>query len=1066
MIGASSEVKSILKEALAIHAKTRVIAEWNMNRFVGVASIGNGDYEDDPLFPIRSVVSPLRPGRGIVKARTTYVSKPSFQDAVGGRLSSLYTNDVTESRYYAPGTKDPYKYYSTSVPATERVMAFVYAFVAPQRPFVVYEHDFYCNKLVVGIENSVSSPVDFSVQTTLDGVTWTTIATNPPIDSQGQVILWLSDANGWTATPNYDNVTKIRGVRVIVNSMDKDNAHFDLIEISPRLENDLTDYIIDWDADYNMSDTSFILPIGHASSNVGALTVSNIDSRFSNDNINSLYYDLIDKNVRFKVDFGVKKADGTYEYIRQLTMYAQSWSPDSQQTINIALKDSSSFAQDEIVPATYIENHTVGAIIWRLMDMMGHTNYNYVPLEDDSFIVPFFWTNGEESLWEVISKLCETTQTAIYFDEFDTLQIKSKKAAYNVSRPVDWNMTAIDGPGVLANVIDLNQSSDYESNAVDIRYQTTEYSQLINGFPQMEVSWEPEDTVVLRASPIRADIVQNSQYIRILQNKAESWPYSAMVNIGGELIRYDGKVYYYYDLNGNLVSALVKSLDEKNAIDKQKSSQDLSWKNYFSGDLKIIKRGERNTSIKDHMVKKDSMIQKAVPVSRTARNYFAVKIPTEGWNIAYTSGSSWTGTAGNLRVVGDSSYARLDNIHLVSINNALDTVFAPARFGTRVKFVPNGWPTATQGIATMQFLGGNGHTGIYATIHTTALTNTHRWHNEITLGVKDVSGKYHTLRNTNGTRAFGQQQDIVTDVWYDLEATVYKVGSSYSVTLFVNGVQSGNYLVPMSMINPVGLFGVGVRSHCTAEFEYLYAFGPEPLSDTNPDELTSYLDLIQGDYRSKTVRDYQNYKGIRPAYFFDEFSPIVHEVREYDIKFDKSPVLHSYLYFSNDSQVVCTEYAADPFGARFTIANASREDAILNGEDAITFGSENRVDQKMFVYGRLLNQADYQSVKVENQDGIRRRGKAEAVVESIWVQTEEMAKSIGDWVIDNWAGGCDEINIECFYNPLLQVGDLVTVTHPMFHMTDSTHKYFLVDVKRRFGLDGPTCSLRLRRAHI
>lgn len=1057
MIGASNEVQTILKEASAVYAKTRAIAEWNMNRFVSASSITNGSYGDDPMFPISSIVGTRRPGRGIVKSRAIPLPTNIFQDAIEGQADGSYTDVMDEYRFYASSLDDPYKYYSTPVATSKRIVAFHYEFAQPQRPQVIYAQTLYCNKLVVGIDNSVANPIDFTVEITTDGVAWETIATNPGIDINGQVILWLNDVFEWTSTPNYDNITQIRGVRVSVYAMDKNNAHFNLIEISPRIENDLTDYVIDWSASYSMADASFLLPIGKASSNHGSITLSNTDLRFNNDNQSSLYFDIIDKNVRFKVDFGVEKSNGDYEYIRQLTMYAQGWAPDSDQQVTVDLKDSSSFAQEEIVPSTYFENHTVPAIIWRLMDLMGYTNYRYVPEESDSFIVPYFWTTGDESLWEVISRLCETTQTAIYFDEFDILQIKTKSAAYDLDRPIDWNLRATDAPGVVANIVDLNQTNDYEANLVNIRYQQTGYK-TVSGLPQMEVSWEPEGTVLLRSTSIRSDILPHSQYFRIAQNKAGAWPYSGMVNIEGELIRFDGKVYNYYNASGVVENAVVKTLDEKNAIDKQKSSPELAWKNYFTGDFKITKRGEYGSPISNHIINKEPLTGRV-----NKEGYYTVKSAMIGWRTWPSTSAVWRGENGGLRLATDHSYVGLDKTCIVS--RVTDTILPPAIYGTRLKFVLSDWPTATQGMAALHFMGGHNQVGLFANLRTTAFTNTNRWCHELTLEVKDRWGVHHTLRHEGDLREYGQRHEIVPGVWYDLEATVYVRGQHYAVTLYLNGVESGQYFVPINWLAPKGYLGPTTRSFCTVDFEYLYAFGVQPELEGNPDEQTTFLDLLHGDYRSGLVRKEQ-FNAKKNVYFFDDFSPIAHEVREYDVEFTETPVLHSYLYFSNDSQVVCTNYSSDPFGAKFTIANASRTDAVLAGEDQVLFGVDNAVEQKMFVYGRLLNQEDAQTVKAENKEGIARRGSAEVTIESRWIQSKDMAQSIGDWVVDNWSGGCDEVSIDVFYNPLLQISDLMAVSHPMFDMTSSTHKYFVVGIKRDFSMDGPNLRMTLRRARI
>jgi len=1073
MITASNEIKTKLQQAYSMDVSTRVIAEWNMNRYVNVSSIGNNNYVDDPMYPIRSIVEPRRPGRGILKARSVNEVKDEMQESIEGRVTATYRNEPDEARFYAASLDDPYKYYATSAVATNRQQAFVFAFDVVQRPYVIYDQNLYCNKIVIGIENTESAPVDFTVDITIDGKNWQTIATNPLVDANGRIVLWLSDSLTWTAVQNYDAITQIRGVRMSVSTMTKKNAHLNLIEISPRIENDLTDFTISWNADFSMSNVSFDLPIGRSSSNTGSIKLSNTDMRFNNDNKESLYFDLIDKNVRFKVDYAIKKASGLYEYFRQMTMYAQNWSPSDDQEISVDLKDSSMFAQEEIVPATYFENLTIAAIIWRLFDMMGYTDYEYRPNAEDSLVVPYFWTNGEESLWEVISKLGEVTQTAIFFDEHDVLQIKTKNGAYDENRVPDWIYTSQPIGSYASNIVNVDQSNEFEANSVSVVYKETGYSDFANGFPKMEVSWEPEDTVVLRSSPIKESITAGSQFMSIAQEKAATYPFAGLLNVESEIIRYDAKWYIYYDKNNVAVGKWIKSSDEKSTTDTIDSSEVLAWKNYFSGHLRIVKRGEFGSAIIDHIVQ--------TKAGRPEENRY-IGVEDDPFSLTRsqynTVAAKWDTSSGFLRLARNAS-PNVNAIHYMATTHKSEDLINSregSRFGTRFKFTESGWPSSTSGIAGLYFLGGANSTGLYATVHTTAVADrSNRWHNEIVLCIKDRRGIF-TFLGTIGHRAgtsmpLGSRYEIVPGKWYDLEAYVRVEGRNSIITLYVNSIDVGTYLVASDAWDPIGYSGPFVRTQCIADFEYVYGF-QGILAYPVESNQTSLLDLIEGDYRSSMISRNFKYRSLLNEdqwnyvnkIFFDEFVPIAHEMKEYEIDFEDNPVLHSYLYFSNESQVVCTNYESNPFGAKFIIANSSRTDAIVSGEDKVTFGVDNAVDQKLFVYGRLLEQKDDQRCTVSDPDGIRRRGRSDVVIESQWIQSKDMAKSIAGWVIKNWSNGCDELQASVFYSPLTQLGDLVPVNHSVSNISPDTHKYFVVAVKRSFSNDDITQTITLRRA--
>jgi hypothetical protein len=251
--------------------------------------------------------------------------------------------------------------------------------------------------------------------------------------------------------------------------------------------------------------------------------------------------------------------------------------------------------------------------------------------------------------------------------------------------------------------------------------------------------------------------------------------------------------------------------------------------------------------------------------------------------------------------------------------------------------------------------------------------------------------------------------------------------------------------------------------------------------DPNNDDFSTY-DRIRGGYASnawnrqfvfgENMNNYLLYGKERNPdaqalgkYYFEEFGPVVHEVREMEVPFDKGPVLHSRLYTTNDSQVVLPYYVGSPYGAKFMIANASRDNAVAKGEDLLMFGQDNPVNQQTFIYGRLVYQEEEQTHNIKNDLAIRRRGKIEVSFDSQWIQSKQEAEELGSWILKHWADGCDEISLTVFGNPLLELGDLVTVNAPEQNMSNATHRYFVSSINQNFQ-DGLGTSLTLRRSKV
>jgi hypothetical protein len=201
------------------------------------------------------------------------------------------------------------------------------------------------------------------------------------------------------------------------------------------------------------------------------------------------------------------------------------------------------------------------------------------------------------------------------------------------------------------------------------------------------------------------------------------------------------------------------------------------------------------------------------------------------------------------------------------------------------------------------------------------------------------------------------------------------------------------------------------------------------------------------------------------ASMIDDFGPYAHEVREYDVKFDsdKAPVIYSSLYASNSDQCVIPVYNGTAFGAKFVIANAYRRDVIVSGEDAVTFGADNAVDQKLFIYGRNIFQEDEQTIKVEDKQSIMKRDAIGLDVVSNWIQSSTMAQSLADWVVASWAGGVHEFILKSFGNPLIQIGDRVTVNYPARNILPD-HSYVVIAKTNTFdaGYESQFTIRRLR----
>jgi hypothetical protein len=1057
----STALKDTLKYEYAVRAVPGVIAEWNQNRYARIQSIDNDPTEaskgyDADLFPISSIAEQNRPYAGILKAIVR-----DYETGVANIVDG-YSSAPGNARSYIASTDDKYKHWCAPVASSIPIGGGRYGFTETIKPHIIYQDNVWTNKIVVTFESTLARPVDYAIELSYDGVNWDAVAANIVPDQHGQVILYRQSDDSWAAGVYRENPVQIRGIRLIVTSINKNNDFFQLIELSPRLESDLSQFLINYDASFSMSESSFITPLGVASSNTGSITLSNIDGRFNSSNSSSLYYGLIDKNVKFVVYVDYYTESG-YDRVQSFEMFADEWTGQADTEVTVAVKDYSKYLQEVKPSQMLMEQTSAGEIIWSLCDSVGFNRYIYEPTaQANELMVPYFWIDGEETVWEIIAKLAEMTQTAVFFDEYGYLRILPRDRAYNESSTVAWEFDATENGSKLPDIQEIDIRETYEANAVSVNYKTTKTSDYNNGLPQMEIVWEPEDSLVLRSSPLGASVGAEQDYLKIKPSDVVHWPYSGLLQLNGEFMRYDGKQYTYYDKSGVKITSWIMSAEQKNVVDKTLSHVDYAYKNAFTGYLRIVKRGEFNTVGVLHSVDANGWY------NRHTDHKSAINV----WDGGFThqkDQSTITLASTRPNFNGSRWY--------VSTRNYIADA-AQDHFGARLQFVPD---QSNHGCGGILFwnnnTNGQAESGYYVELIRTAMLNsTHRkYHHELNVYAIYSNGTQRRLGPNGGA---GITTSIISGNWYDLDIRAVPESDGDHISISLNGIPQFSLVVPNGQrITPTGRSGLFTRGHTTMKSEYFYAVQAGATYRYDPD-IGTFYDKVRGGWASgqwdvewtwnwsfgkrlyRNDREPVQHRAMNR--FFDDFGPYVHEIREFDVQFEKSPVLHSQLYFSNTSQVFCPEYVPTAFGAKFLLANKSRVNAVVSGEDTLTFGADNPVEQKALIYGRLLYKEDEKSVEFTNDDSIRRRGRVEVEVSGDLYQSEHSARVLGEWITKHWAEGSDELEIQSFGNTLVQLGDRVSVRYPLKGMQHSTHQYFVVE-KRESWSEGVETSFVLRR---
>lgn len=1058
MHSVSVEAVNKVQQSVDVNARARVVAEWNHNRFAQIQSVTNGsspeseEYDND-IFPVSSIVEPERPTRGIVKAFAG--------GSTGGPTSLGYADTPDSARVFTHSMDSKYKYWvSPSISAS--ASPFAIANVLPQ---VIYSSSVYANKIVVTFENSFVSPSAFTIQITDDGTNWTTVSTTPAIQPNGRVEIYRQNDGSWSNVININNPTNIRGVRTEVTNLSSGNARISLIEIGLRIQSDISQYVISYGTDITMSEVSFLTPIGRASSNEASVKIDNTSGVFTNENASSPYYKLIDKNVGVQIQIAINKgtlASPDYEWITQFTGRTDSWPGQARTSgTEMVISDDSQYIQSIYPNPMLFTDVTAAEAIWRIIDSVGFSNWAYTPSSSDPTMqIPAFWCDGSKTVWEVIAEVAEVTQTAVFFDEYGIIKIVPRSMAYNLSNSSVWQIDGVVNGAKIPDVIEAEVVRDFEANVVEIEYTPTAISETTSsGIRPMEVVWEPENTVTIRSTQLVKNMTATDTSFYVTQSEAKLWPYTSVVQVEGEFIRYTAKEYSYYLANGTVAKEFIDSDEKKVALDKLNPSK--SYLNNFTGRFQtsISNRGLWSTEARLHDINYSNW---------TSKRFRTSTGPIKNWSGGFLPNYNDS----TIRIKTNSTFSP-NTWYTATIGSSSD-VNQPIFYGTRIQFDSSGYTFGAAGIAIGV---GTNDSGYFIEVMKTSIINTaarSKYNHEIWVCYKNSSGSITRIGR-------GAQVAISPGIWYDIDVRlVHTNASSRTFYILLNGVPVltavHNAAIPAD--NKGARCGLFTRGNTSCQFEYFY----NSREADNPSfDHASWWDRIKGGYQSNQFDGewgYGRYNTViirgrvsitRPVRtskrYMDEFGPIVHEVREYDVKFEKSPVLHSNIYFSNESQAICPEYNANAFGAKFVMANFSRSNAVLKGEDTTTFGIDNPVEQKFIIYGRNYVEQDARKHVVEDAQAVRKRGKIVTQIASKWIQNEAAAKKLGEWIVSHWSGGADEVRVTSFGNPFIQLTDVVSINRPSHNMLPATHKYFVVGISQNYE-NGLQTTFVIRRMKI
>jgi len=583
MIAGSANLKTLLYNSTNIKIGSGCYIEYNMNTMLDGVSASNNIADTSytsqivdaigqsiwpssrpnpykKLFPVDSIIKPFRPTvsgikyfileKPVANGGPTEIQKNTFSNY---RSVSYPEN---QPRIYYPGESTYYKYWvtpkDTGVNITINYLTNLTQYALT-------------NKIVLKFESTHSLPSTYTIKIVKSNNTEETIANALTTPANGLVELYYNGTSWSTVESNlFATPVTIKSIIVTTPSAGS-NRIIGVTEVSARWIKDISTDLVSFEISKESSSSSEdLLPVGKVTANSINLELNRYNtstleyvsySRTSSLNP-SLTYMI--KNAKLIPFFKIYHENGLivdgsekYDQINQGDFYINEFNISSQGEVSLTALDSAKYLMEVISPDILCESYPVTAIIRRLLDSVGYTNYKFnLSTGADSSIplINYFWTDGSKTVWEYLQELCRDIQMNAIVDENDVLQFYSRNYMYSRTTK-DWNFYQEKEGNALPNIIDFSKKEMPSANQVKIRWSTPTTSEYLQSSDPL---WQSSESFIIAGglteslnasgnSNIAIDLSGPSVYNKLISG----FNFEGYFLVDSEIIEYDAMGYQY-----------------------------------------------------------------------------------------------------------------------------------------------------------------------------------------------------------------------------------------------------------------------------------------------------------------------------------------------------------------------------------------------------------------------------------------------------------------------------------------------------------------------------------------
>ena len=368
-------------------------------------------------------------------------------------------------------------------------------------------------------------------------------------------------------------------------------------------------------------------------------------------------------------------------------------------------------------------------------------------------------------------------------------------------------------------------------------------------------------------------------------------------------------------------------------------------------------------------------------------------------------------------------------------------------FGTSLFFKSNvSNPNQSAGFGF--FINGEGADGYFIKIDTTANAASNKTNEFNILKVK--GGRAYPLEDSQQSKT-----KTLTGIYggktYKVDVRVKVTSTTREISAYVNG-----FKITATDSNPSGSASsqdqtpVLARSNkvamlCnegTVYFDYVYGMH---LTDKQYEQ-EDLFNVYDGQYSEAAISFLYGNKTLQNNTvdnsslngFIEEFGAVARELRVVKTKYDSRPGFPLYASTGVNSFAKIIGQRLTSFGAEVYVLNNSGTFIPLDDSEFYSF----------YILGKYISQSG-QLEYVDNAAG-EYAVKEPVIFDSQWIQKQTDVVSLADWIKNIWSQKQTIVQMEVFGNPLISVGDIITINDSYNGLTTS-QKFVVLTVRNSFN---------------